>query len=224
MGELIVLEGLDGSGKATQALLLAESLKKKGYKTLQVTFPDYQSDSSALVRMYLAGEFGEKPDSVNPYAASAFYAVDRYASYQKNWRAFYLDGGIVIADRYTTSNAVHQCAKLPENEWEAYLDWLFHFEYEKMKIPAPGKVIYLDMEPAVSQQLLEGRYKKSGSKDIHEKDVDYLRRARGAALYCQKRLGWERVACDDGKKPYPIDNIAHRILEIIESYLKREGK
>ncbi|MDO5602560.1 MAG: deoxynucleoside kinase [Oscillospiraceae bacterium] len=224
MGKLIVLEGLDGSGKATQAALLAKTLREKGFETMQVTFPDYESDSSALVRMYLAGEFGERPDSVNPYAASAFYAVDRYASYQKNWKGFYQSGGIVVADRYTTSNAVHQCAKLPETQWADYLDWLFCFEYEKMKIPAPDKVLYLDMDPAVSQRLLEGRYREKGTKDIHEKDVAYLKRARAAALYCQRRLGWSRIACDDGSLPYPIEDIARRIEQAATGSLQKEGK
>ena len=128
-GKLIVLEGLDGSGKATQAALLTEYLSHQGVPVKKITFPDYASDSSALVKMYLAGKFGTHPDDVNAYAASAFYAVDRFASFKTNWGSFYQNGGVVVADRYTTSNAVHQCSKLPEEEWPAYLDWLFTFEY-----------------------------------------------------------------------------------------------
>ncbi len=148
-GKLIVIEGLDGSGKATQARALAEALQAQGKNVMQITFPDYASDSSALVRMYLGGQFGSHPDDVNAYAASAFYSVDRFASYKMKWGEFYREGGIVIADRYTTSNAVHQCSKLPPEQWQEFLDWLFDFEYNKIGIPAPDRVIYLEVDPAV---------------------------------------------------------------------------
>ena len=144
-GTLIVLEGLDGSGKATQAKLLAQHLKEAGKNVQEITFPDYASDSSALVKMYLAGQFGDKPDDVNAYAASTFYSVDRYASYKQDWGAFYEAGGLVIADRYTTSNAVHQASKLPEEERSAFLNWLFELEYGKLGLPKPDLVVYLEM-------------------------------------------------------------------------------
>ena len=136
-GKLIVLEGLDGSGKATQAKLLEAHLKEQGFSVREITFPNYESDSSALVKMYLAGQFGQHPDDVNAYAASSFYAVDRYASYKKDWGSFYENGGIIIADRYTTSNAVHQCSKLPPEQWESFLGWLFDFEFHLLGLPAP---------------------------------------------------------------------------------------
>src|SRR5699024_8642901 len=142
-GRLLVLDGLDGSGKATQARLLAQHLTAQGRQVRQISFPNYASDSSALVRMYLAGQFGDKPDDVNAYAASSFFAVDRYASYKTDWGAFYQEGGIVIADRYTTSNGAHQCSKLPPEAWNAYLDWLFTYEYKLLGLPAPDAVIYL---------------------------------------------------------------------------------
>ena len=139
-GRLLVIEGLDGSGKATQAKLLASHLAESGRKVMEITFPDYESDSSALVKMYLSGQFGDKPDDVNPYAASSFYAVDRYASYKTKWGSFYEAGGIVIADRYTTSNAVHQCSKLPPDQWEGFLRWAFEYEYRLLGLPAPDAV------------------------------------------------------------------------------------
>ena len=198
-GKLIVLEGLDGSGKATQAKLLEAHLKEQGFSVREITFPNYESDSSALVKMYLAGQFGQHPDDVNAYAASSFYAVDRYASYKKDWGSFYENGGIIIADRYTTSNAVHQCAKLPKQQWDEYLAWLFDFEYEKIAIPAPDMVIYLDVAPEVSQKLMTGRYHgDEAKKDIHEKDVDYLRHSRMAGAYCAEAYGWKRVPCTQG--------------------------
>ena len=139
-GRLLVIEGLDGSGKATQAKLLASHLAESGRKVMEITFPDYESDSSALVKMYLSGQFGDKPDDVNPYAASSFYAVDRYASYKTKWGSFYEAGGIVIADRYTTSNAVHQCSKLPPEQWNDFLRWAFDYEYRLLGLPAPDAV------------------------------------------------------------------------------------
>ena len=139
-GKLLVLEGLDGSGKATQAKLLAAHLAESGRRVMEVTFPDYESDSSALVKMYLSGQFGSRPDDVNPYAASSFYAVDRYASYKTKWGSFYEAGGIVIADRYTTSNAVHQCSKLPPDQWDGFLRWAFEYEYRLLGLPAPDAV------------------------------------------------------------------------------------
>ena len=157
-GKLIAIEGLDGSGKATQAKLLAGYLAAQGLAVREVSFPDYGSDSSALVKMYLAGQFGQHPDDVNAYAASSFYAVDRYASYKKDWGSFYENGGIVIADRYTTSNAVHQCSKLPPEQWESFLGWLFDFEFHLLGLPAPDEVIYLQVDPAVSQKLMTQRY------------------------------------------------------------------
>ena len=211
--KFIVIEGLDGSGKATQAQRLYDELLRQGKKVMKVSFPDYESDSSALVKMYLRGEFGTSPDAVNPYAASSFYAVDRFASYAKNWREFYLSGGIVIADRYTTSNAIHQCSKLPEAEWEEFVKWLFDYEYRLMGIPEPCCTIYLRVDPQVSQQLLSQRYNSDeGKKDIHERDVEYLSRSRKAADYCAEKLGWKCVECVLGGEMRSIEDISAEIL------------
>lgn len=218
-GKLIVIEGLDGSGKATQAALLAEALEKQGKAVKKVTFPNYESNSSALVKMYLAGEFGQKPDDVNAYAASMFYAVDRYASY-KSWEQFYLDGGIVVADRYTTSNAVHQCSKLPREQWDEFTAWLFEQEYEKIAIPAPDAVIYLKVDPEVSQKLMTGRYHGDESKkDIHEKDMEYLRRSREAAQYCADTFGWLTVDCAQNGKLRSIEDISAQVQELTKEIL-----
>ena len=219
-GRLIVIEGLDGSGKATQAKLLAEAAAARGKRVREVSFPDYDSDSSALVKMYLAGDFGSDPGDVNAYAASSFFAVDRYASFKKDWGGFYRDGGLVVADRYTTSNAVHQCSKLPEECWDAYLDWLFRFEYELLGIPAPDAVVYLRLDPAISQALMAGRYHGDvATKDIHERNLDYLRRSRAAAEYCARKLGWLSVECTRGGEMRSIEDIQEEVFALVEDLL-----
>ena len=196
MGKLIIFEGLDGSGKGTQTQLTAEALKAEGQDLRQITFPNYQSPSSSLVKMYLGGEFGQRPDDVNAYAASSFYAVDRYTSYKTDWGSFYREGGLVLSDRYTTSNAVHQCSKLPPMHWDGFLNWLFDFEYKKIGIPAPDCVVYLAVDPEVSQKLMTERYHGDESKkDIQEKDREYMARSRAAAEYCARTLGWQRIEC-----------------------------
>lgn len=220
--KLIVIEGLDGSGKATQSELLRATLDEKRIHTRRVSFPDYDSDSSAPVRMYLKGEFGSHPDDVNAYAASSFYAVDRYCSFKKDWSGDY-EQGVVIADRYTTSNAIHQCSKLPGEEWDEYLDWLFDHEYNKLGIPAPDTVIYLRVDPEISQKLMTGRYQgHDEKKDIHESDVQYLRRCKDAAEYCAKRLGWNIVECMDGNTIKSIDDIHREIVKITDSAIIEE--
>lgn len=213
MGKLIVIEGLDGSGKSTQLELLPEGLKKRGIDSLTVSFPDYDHPSSTLVKMYLSGEFGSRPDDVNPYAASTFYAVDRYASYKKYWGDYYLNGGTVIAGRYVTSNAVHQTGKLSEEKWEDFLNWLYDFEYNKIGIPKPDKVIFLDMPVEVSQKLMSGRYKgDEEKKDIHERDKEYLEHCRKAALFTADYSGWEIIRCAENGMPRTVEDIAEEIL------------
>lgn len=219
-GRLIVIEGLDGSGKATQAARLTDALNAQGKSVKQISFPDYASDSSALIKMYLGGKFGSHPDDVNAYAASTFYSVDRYASYKTNWGDFYRRGGIVVSDRYTTSNAVHQCSKLPKEQWPAFLDWLFDFEYNKIGIPVPDRVVYLEADPAVSQGLMTARYKGDESKkDIHEKDLAYLARSHEAADYCARTLGWIKVSCTEQGTMRPIEAIHADLLQAIKEVL-----
>ena len=220
-GKLIVIEGLDGSGKATQAQLLAKQLVGQGFAVREITFPDYASDSSALVKMYLAGQFGQHPDDVNAYATSSFYAVDRYASYKTDWGRFYEEGGIVIADRYTTSNAVHQCSKLPPEQWEEFLRWLFDYEFRLLGLPAPDGVIYLQVDPAVSQKLMTQRYHGDESKkDVHEKDTEYLARSRRAAEYCAQHLGWVTVHCTQGDAMRTIEDIQTEVQGIVQEALQ----
>ena len=215
-GKLIVLEGTDGSGKATQAGLLCKSLAARGIPWREIDFPRYGKPSAAMVQEYLDGKLGSHPGDVNAYAASSFYSVDRYASYKTLWGRFYHDGGTVIADRYTTSNAVHQCSKLPREEWDAYLAWLFDFEYRKIAIPEPDTVVYLDVDPEVSQRLMSQRYHgDEEKKDIHEKNMEYLQHSRQAGQYCAKALGWKRVACTEGGRMRAKEDIHKDVLALI---------
>lgn len=216
MGKLIVIEGLDGSGKSTQENLLRQKLAEKGININCIKLPNYDDAACEPVKMYLAGRFGNKPSDVNAYAASTFFAVDRYVSYNCYWKEKYLNGEIFLADRYTTSNAYHQLTKTPENEWDAYLEWLEDFEYNKMGIPKPDAVIYLDMPIEVSQKLMTGRYNGDESKkDIHEKDVEYLNSCRKAADYSCRKLGWIRIACAENGEPLSIDTISEKVFAAV---------
>lgn len=225
MGKLIVIEGLDGSGKSTQLDLLFENLKHKGIDCKSVSFPDYDNPSSTLVKMYLKGDFGNKPGDVNAFAASVFYTVDRYASFKANWGEYYNNGGTVVAGRYTTSNAVHQASKLPESEWESFLDWLYDFEYNKVAIPKPDKVIFLDMPIDVSQKLLSKRYQGDESKkDIHESDTAYLERCRKAAVFTAKYSNWEIIPCSENGEARTIEAIAQDVLDSVLKLYKEDVK
>lgn len=196
MSKLIVIDGLDGSGKGTQTRMLRAYLTKKGVENDLISFPMYECDSSSLVKMYLSGELGQKPEDNNAYAASTLFAADRYVSYKKVWKALYeKENAVLIADRYTSANAVHQLAKLPESEWDGFLDWLFDFEYVKLGLPEPDHTVYIEMPPEICRKLIAKRAKETGrTVDIHEKDKTHLDRAYRAALYAADRLSWARVA------------------------------
>lgn len=213
---LIVIDGLDGSGKQTQAKILCDRLTKLGDSVRALSFPDYQSDSSALVKMYLDGRLGSNPDDVNAYAASSFYAVDRVASYINDWRDDTQRRDWIVADRYTTSNIIHQMSKLPAGERDSFINWLYDYEYGRLELPAPDLVIFLDVTPAVSQRLLMERYHGDESKkDIHEKAVDYLARCRESAVYAGEKLNWRVVHCDDGCAMRTIEEISDEILALV---------
>ena len=220
MGKMIVIDGLDGSGKATQAEILKNRLKEKGYDIYSLDLPCYDDPSSTLVKMYLAGEFGDKPGDVNCYAASTFFGVDRYASYKKHWEKEYNSEKIVVANRYTTSNACHQMTKLDSSEWDSYLEWLFDFEYNKLGIPEPDCVIFLEMPVEISQQLLSKRYEgDENKKDVHERDTDYLTNCYKAATYAAKKLGWHTVHCSSDGTVRSIDDISDEVYRIVERNL-----
>lgn len=215
-GCLITIDGLDGSGKATQSKMLCEELMKRGIKLRRVSFPDYKQESSVLAKMYLNGDFGGKPEDVNAYAASSFYAVDRYASFVRDWREDYQNGTLIVADRYTTSNIIYQMPKLPKSEWKRYVDWAQDFEYEKLTLPRPDLTIYLELPTEISQRFLNKRYEgDSSKKDIHERNVAYLAACRESAAYAAKCLSWKTVFCENGGYPRAKEDIHKEILKIV---------
>lgn len=221
MGKLLVIEGLDGSGKDTQTRLLSEKLTKRGLENTVISLPHYEDDSSALVKLYLGGAFGSRPGDVNAFAASSFYAVDRFAGYKTRWGADYENGKIILANRYTTSNACHQMTKLERTQWDSFLQWLFHYEYDLLGIPKPDGVIFLDMPVEVSQTLLAARYAgNEGKKDVHERDVEYLSACHEAAAYCAQKLGWKTIACAKGGKPKTVEEISDAVFSCAERILR----
>jgi len=196
MGKLIVIEGIDGSGKSTQFNLLCDKLASESRGFMRVRFPRYDKPSAALLTMYLNGEFGEDPDAVNAYAASSFYAVDRFASFVQDWREYYERGGLVLTDRYTTSNALHQGAKLPENQRAEFFGWLYEYEFKLLGLPEPGIVIFLDIEADVALERLRRRQDEMGTAgDIHEKDKYYLDACAQSGKQASSIYGWHRISC-----------------------------
>lgn len=219
MGKLIVIEGVDSSGKETQTKLLFEYLQEKGVNVKKISFPDYKSDFCMPVKGYLAGQLGDNPDDVNAYAASSFYAIDRYASYKKNWGSFYENGGVIVCDRYVTSNIVHQAMKI-KGDKTAFIEWLSDYEYEKLGLPRPDVVIFLDMPPVAAQYLMKNRANKitgEAQKDIHEKNADYLNAAYENACGVAENQGWRRVVCAKGLEIRTIEDIHKEIVSIVES-------
>lgn len=221
MGKLIVLEGTDGSGKSTQFALMTQRLEAQNTPFKRVVFPRYSEPSSALIRMYLGGDFGTSPSDVNSYAASAFYAVDRYASYKQDWGQWYEAGGLVLCDRYTTSNAVHQASKEPEDQRNTFLHWLYDFEYDRLGLPKPDLIIYLDVPTDFTERLMRGREEKLGTKaDIHEQDMAYLVNCRNAGRAAAEYYGWTVINCVKDGVMRSIEDIHEEIFAHVAKLLE----
>lgn len=221
MGKLIVFEGTDGSGKSTQFSLLMKRLQSMQVEFRTIEFPQYSEPSSSLIRMYLGGEFGARPSDVNAYAASTFYAVDRYASYRKVWREYYQSGGLILSDRYTTSNAVHQASKEPEEKREAFFRWLYDLEYRHMELPVPDIVLYLDVPTDLSGEMLRKRERANHTHaDIHEQDTEYLRLCRNTGLQAARFYGWTIIDCARNGQMRSIDDIHNEIFTYVHSCLE----
>ena len=221
MGKLIVIEGTDGSGKSTQFAKLKERLTTEGRDFQTLVFPQYSEPSSALIRMYLGGEFGTNPSDVNAYAASAFYAGDRYASYKKSWGSYYENGGMILSDRYTTSNAVHQASKEPEAARGEFLKWLYEFEYDKLGLPRPDLTIYLDVPTAFTEQLMRHREQSTNTKaDIHEKDTQYLATCRETGRAAARFYNWTVIECVRDGQMRSIEDIHQEIYRHVMTCLE----
>lgn len=218
-GRLIVIDGIDGCGKTTQlerlVRLFSESRRVRG-----ISFPEYDKPSAALVKMYLNGDFSKNAADVNAYAASAFYAVDRYASFKLYWEKDYMEGGLIIAGRYVCSNIIHQMPKLPREEWDGFIRWIEDHEYNRLLLPRPDKVLLLDIPVQLSGKRVSQRYGgDEGQKDIHERDTAYMEKCRECALYAAGKLGWEVVPCcsEDMREVYSADDITRKLSQIILS-------
>ena len=218
--KIIVIEGLDGSGKATQTKILAEKLSLRGFRVRKLEFPDYSNPSSSLVKMYLGGEFGSDPGDVNAYAASAFYAVDRVASFLQFWKDDYRSGTVILSDRYATSNIIYQMAKVDDSERDSFIEWESDFEYKKLGLPQADAVIYLDVDPDVSQKLMEKRYMGDNSKkDLHESNLSFLLSCRRSALYAAQKCGWQVINCCKNGEIRTIEEIAADIEKAVDTIL-----
>ena len=221
MGKLIVIEGTDGSGKSTQFRLLSEHLGTDGVQFKHLVFPRYNEESSALIRMYLGGQFGTKPSDVNAYAASAFYAVDRYASYKMDWGQWYENGGLILSDRYTTSNAVHQASKEEGHARKEYLKWLYEFEYDKLGLPRPDLTIYLDVPTDFTEKMLRGREQATNTQaDIHEQDMQYLATCRECGRDAAQYYGWKIIECVRDGAMRTIEDIHQEIYTAVRQCLE----
>ena len=215
-GKLVVFEGTDGAGKATQARLLARRLEEEGIPFREIDFSRYGNPFAEPARLYLQGQLGGRPEDVNAFASSVFFAVDRYASYQEDWGAAYRSGELILANRYTTSNAVHQASKLPDREREAFLDWLFDLEYRRLGLPEPDLVVYLDLPTEISGQMLRLREAATHTAaDIHERDDAYLRRCRESASEIVRSLGWRRIDCSRGGAIRTPEDIHREVWDLV---------
>ena len=207
----IVIDGLDGCGKSTQLELLKEKIPDAKF----ITFPYYETNSGKIVTDYLHGKFPEKSAEISAYSASAIYAVDRYTSFKTHWGEFY-NSPMLIAGRYTTSNAIYQMTKLEKSAWESYLDWLYDFEYTKLGLPRPDLTIFLDMPIEISQELMSERYNGDETKkDIHEQNISFLKACREAALYVANRDNWKIIRCDSNNMPRTINEINDELCNVI---------
>ncbi len=211
---LIAIDGLDASGKMTQTQLLRDVLAEKGVPYRYLSFPTYDSDYSAHVNMYLKGRFGDDPEIVNPFAASSFFGTDRYCSFMLDWKNDYDNGNIILANRYTSANAVHQLSKLDESEYDSFLEWLMDHEYNKLGIPKPDAVVYLCVPPEVSEKMIQHRCDETGAeKDIHESNKKHLENSYRAALYSAEKLGWIKIDCAENGELRSREDIHREIIE-----------
>lgn len=219
-GKLIVLEGIDGSGKSTQYRRLCQRMENDKIDYNHIVFPRYDKESSALLRLYLGGAFGTDPGDVNAYTASTFYAVDRFASYRDDWGKIYENGGLILSDRYTTSNAVHQGCKLPDDELPDFFNWLADLEYVKMGLPRPDLVIYLDVDVETSLKRMKHRQEKTNTTaDIHEKDVAYLENCLRVADKAADFYGWTRIPFKKNGVERELEEKHEQIYSIIKNAL-----
>ena len=216
MGNLIVFEGIDGSGKSTQFEMICKRFLSESREFKRLVFPRYSEPSSALIKMYLGGEFGDNPDSVNAYAASSFYAVDRYASFVQDWREYYENGGLILTDRYTTSNALHQGAKVAPEERELFFKWLYDYEFNLIGLPSPDMVMYMDIDAQFAAGRLRQREAETKTNaDIHESDMVYLSKCASSGRQAAALYGWHSIECTSSGLERTEDDIHNEVYDCL---------
>jgi len=223
MGVLIVIDGVDASGKETQTRLLAERLEAMGKKVRRLSFPCYDKPWISPVKMYLGGEFGKNADDVGAYTASMFFAMDRFASYVTEWKEFYDSGDVIICDRYVSSNMIHQASKISgEDERKAFLSWIDDLEHNKNRLPRADITLFLDMPPEYGARLMAQRKNKidgSDVKDIHESDKSYLEKSYNNAIFVASHFGWDRILCVDSDEIRTIEDINNELFEKVNAVI-----
>lgn len=223
MGKLFVIEGTDSSGKQTQLEELKRRFEKEKIEYKSVSFPNYESNSSELVKIYLSGELAENPKEISPYIASTFYAADRYVTFKREYEKYYNNGGIILADRYTTSNMVHQAGKIEDaEERKKFLDWLWDFEFNLYGLPVPTQIIFLNMPTEYAIKLMKNRKNKftnEEKKDIHERNLEHLKDAYNEALKVSKKYNWYEIKCIKDNRISTIDDIHEEIFKEIKKFL-----
>jgi len=220
LGKLVVFEGIDGSGKSTQFKLMCTRLESDGVDFRRIVFPRYDEPSSALIKMYLSGEFGKDPDTINAFAASSFYAVDRFASFVMDWQSYYENGGLILTDRYTTSNALHQGAKMRHGERKLFFEWLYDYEFDRFGLPRPDVVFFMNIDASLAVSRLRYREAQTGTNaDIHENDLAYLSACADSGNEAAAQYGWSVVECACNGISRSEDEIHNEVYSKLKSYL-----
>ena len=226
MNKIFVIDGTDGSGKQTQLEKLCDRFESEGIKYAKFSFPRYDNPSSSLVKMYLAGEFGDNAQAISPYVASLFYSLDRYACYKQEMEKAIAEGKVILLDRYTSANMVHQAGKISDLvERDKFLNWLYDLEFNILGLPYPTEIFFLNMPLEKSEELMKNRPNKitnENKKDIHESNKEHLKAAYDAGIYVAEKYNWCHIkCCDENNNIRTIENIHEQIYMEIKKHLDK---
>ena len=217
-GKLIVFEGAcDGIGKSTQFKLLTDSLINDGFKICNHHFPTYDTYQGAPVEKYLKGEFG-KPGELSPYFVNSLYAMDRAITWNTKLKPAYNEGEIILLDRYTTSSLIYQSALISDiEEKKKFIDYVVDFEYSKLGIKEPDQVLFLTAPFDLVTEMRQARKVNDGVvNDIHEQDLEFMKKVYDNANFLADYLGWDKIECSNSNTLRSIDDIhgeAYRLVK-----------